>query len=94
LVQALGGRADADLAARHAGRKVLVSRIGDGAPIEDAPGSLTQEEWTKLALYLEPVFSAPEGGDIVAEIGEEPHGTLLTGLFEARDVVVVRGVWG
>jgi hypothetical protein len=50
-------------------------------------------ELESLLLYFKVTFADEETGSIVAEIGEEPTGELLTALLQTESVAVLTAGW-
>jgi hypothetical protein len=92
LMSALDQRKNAERAAGAKGKTVLFSRPGD-----QSSGSVSKtvpaDELESLLLYFKVTFADDETGSIVAEVGEEATGELLTALLQSEQVAVITAGW-
>ncbi len=91
LMAALDQRKNATTAAGAKGKTALFSKPGasGGSVAKTVPAS----ELESLLLYFKVTFADEETGSIVAEIGEEPTGELLTALLQTESVAVLTAGW-
>jgi hypothetical protein len=91
LLTALDQRKSADNAARARGKTALFSKpgAGQGAVARTVPAA----ELESLLLYFKVTFADDETGSIVAEVGDEATGELLTALLQTESVAVLTAGW-
>jgi hypothetical protein len=90
LLLGLDKRRDAELAKKHAGRKVMITPAGED---DGGAGAWTSSQFDALAMYLRVVYTDDESGAIVAEIGEDSSGEVLNALLQNTTVAVRRVAW-
>jgi hypothetical protein len=91
LMSALDQRKNAASAASAKGKTALFSK--PGAAATSVAKTVPASELESLLLYFKVTFADEETGSIVAEIGEEPTGELLTALLQTESVAVLTAGW-
>jgi len=94
LLTAMEQHSDAEYARSLCGKRILCQCIGDFFDAEalvDA-GTLSQSQFEKVLIYLQPTYIDRETGSILCEVKETPTGEILPALFETTNIVVFTAV--
>jgi hypothetical protein len=90
LLLGLDKRKDEKEAKKHVGRKVMITQATDDSGSHATwPSSL----FDQIAMNLRVVYTDDESGAIVAEVGEDPTGEVLSALLQNSSIAVRRLAW-
>lgn len=91
LLLGLDKKKDPAEAARQRGRKVMLTPAGQGASF--APSHLSARGFEQLAMYLKVNYSDADSGTIIAEVGEDAGGEVLSALLQSAQVAATVASW-
>jgi hypothetical protein len=93
LMMALEDRRDAAEAAKHVGRKVMLTPASSGLETSPVASRWSGRMFEKLALHLKVMFADEDSGAIIAEVAAEPSGEILSALLQTSSVSVTTVAW-
>src|SRR5213075_475774 len=93
LLLGLDKRRDANEASKQRGRKVLLTPAGAGDEMVAAASRWTSKTFDGLALYLKVTYTDSDSGSIIAEVGDEPSGEVLSALLQSQSVAATVVSW-
>jgi HEAT repeat protein len=93
LLLGLEKRRDAGEAQRHRGRKVMLTPAATGDEMIAAGARWSQKSFDALALYLKVTYTDSDSGSIIAEVGDDPSGEVLSALLQSQSVAATLVSW-
>lgn len=93
LLLGLDKRRDASEAAKLRGRKVLLSPAATADEMSAGSARWTQKTFDALALYLKVTYTDSDSGSIIAEVGDDPSGEVLSALLQSQSVAATVVSW-
>lgn len=93
LLLGLEKRRDAGEASRYRGRKVMLTPAAAGDELVAAGSRWTQKTFDAVALYLKVTYTDSDSGSIIAEVGDDPSGEVLSALLQSQSVAATLVSW-